>query len=174
MKRINLKYLLPSLLVGLFLIGCFPEDELAYNGPSVVEFKNHTLSVANSVLTARGIATTAGSQTDSTRTVLMNVRTTDTIYVQLVGPQVDEASTVDFSVRAASTAVEGTHYNFNPANARQVTIPANSSVGYILINPVPNSLPTVGNTVRIEIDLLGSSALPTSPKYDVFKVTLRR
>lgn len=174
MKIKNLLLIIPFILVSLFLTSCFPEDELAYSGPAVVEFKNHTLGMGNAVLTARGIVTQAGTQTDSTRTVLLNVRTTDTIYVQLVGPHQSQAINLDYSVRASSTAVEGTHYNFAVANTRQVTIPANSSIGYILINPVANSLPAVGDQVRIDIDLLGNSSFPTSVKYDVFKVTLRR
>jgi hypothetical protein len=173
MKKNSLKYILPLLMV-VSLVGCLPEDELEYNGPPLVEFKNHTRELVAAAATSRGIFTGAGTQTDSTRTVMMNVRTVDTIYVQLVGAQRPESATLSFQLRAASTAVEGTHYNFNPANTREVVIPANSSFGYILVNPVANSLPTVGNQVRIDIDLMGNDALIPSPNYDVFLLTLRR
>jgi hypothetical protein len=173
MKKYILRIVLPLIIAGMIL-GCLPEDELEYNGPALVEFKNHTREWNTAFRNTYGVYTGAGTQTDSTRTAMLNVRGTDTILVQLVGRQRASAEALTFSVRSSSTAVEGTHFNFNPAGTREVTIPANSSFGYILVNMVPNSLPTVGNEVRIDIDLEGNSALQPSPNYDVFKLTLRR
>jgi hypothetical protein len=165
-------------ITGIAATSCLPEDELTYEGPTVVEFKNHTLGKVNAFLDAQGIVRTPSTQVqnDSSRTILMNVRTTDTVYVQLVGPQLSTATEVDFTLRSSGTnmAVEGTHFNFVPANNRKVTIPANSSVGYLLIRPVANSLPTVGDLRAIRLDLKGNAAIKANPNYDSFIVTLRR
>jgi len=158
------------------LFGCLPNDHNTYTGASLLEFKNHLRGVNSTVLTTLGISTTAANaQTDSSRTALINVRGTDTIYVQLVGPQVASPITVNYTVRASgTTAVEGTHFNFIPANARTLTIPANSSVGYILVGMVPNSIPVVGNSVLLTIDLNGAAGIDPSPNYKVFKLKLQR
>lgn len=173
-----LKYILPVFLGAGLMISCFPEDELTYSGPPLVEFKNHTREWGTALLTARGIVTTAGTQTDSTRTVQEITRVRDTVLVQVVGPQSASDRTVDFSVRATSTAVHGTHYNFNASNSYNVasstgtvTIPANSSFGYLILDLIDAQ--AAAATVRVDIDLKGSSDLGPSPQFDVFKVTIR-
>ncbi|MBT1703127.1 DUF4843 domain-containing protein [Chryseosolibacter indicus] len=166
--------LILSFIAALAIVSCLPEDDLVYDSPAVVEFKNHTLGQYRDTLISKGISVVAGTQTDSTRSVLLNVRGTDTVYVQLVGPQRREDLQINFNVRASSTAVEGVHFNFRPAGARNVIIPANSSIGYILLDLIPNSLPTVGASVVTNIDLLGNEAIKPSPNYDVFKVTMVR
>jgi len=170
MKK-NILYTLFGCGLIASLFGCLPKDDNTYERDSVVEFKNHTRGVAAANLTARGITS---SSTDSTRTVLLNTRGTDTIYVQLVGPQTSSPLDVNFSVRGTSTAVEGTNYNFRPAGNRKVTIPANSSVGYLLVDMIPNSIATVGDTRILRVDLLGSSAIQPSANYKKFILTLRR
>lgn len=161
--------------IGL-LYGCLPdkaEDALVYKGPTQVEFKNFTLGQLTAALNSKGVyATTA--QTDSTRTVLLNSRGTDSVLVQLVGPQSSTPIDINYNVRPTSTAIEGTNYAFIPAGARKVTIPANSSSAYILISMIPNSITTVGTTRTIAIDLLGNAQIAPSPNYNKFIVTLRR
>ena len=161
-------------------MGCFPEDELTFEG-SNVEFKNHTREWGTGLLTTRGISTAAGSQTDSTRRVLEVTRVRDTVYVQLVGPQSSTDRTVNFTVRSTSTAVHGSHYSFNASNAYDaasstgsVTVPANSSVGYLILdlNVNPAAL-ALGALVRVDVDLTGSAEIAPLLNYDVFKVTIR-
>lgn len=164
------------------LIGCLPKDKNTYDGPSLVEFKNHTLAVNPTSLVTAGIVTSPASQaqTDSSRYILINTRVTDTIYVQLVGPQQSTAIDIPFIVRPTSNsatvtvATEGTHYNLVPAGTRKVTIPANSSVGYILVRPVANSLPTAGDLRRVIFDLDPAGPLKTSFNYKSFYLTLKR
>ncbi len=181
MKRLILfAFLLAS--VGVTVTSCFPEDENTYSGPTLVEFKNHTLGVTSTVLTARGIVNTTPTtqvQTDSTRFIMQNVRTSDTIYVQLVGPQQPTATTVPFTIRAAGdamapiVAVPGTHYNLDASNAgNTVTIPANSSVGFLIVRPVANSVP-VGSLRGVFIDLAKTGTFQPSPNYSKFKLYIK-
>lgn len=168
------KYILILFLaVCVMTFSCLPEDHLEYSGPTLVEFKNYTLGQLTSVLTAKGVSNSSstGTQTDSSRTVFVNVRGTDTVLVQLVGPQRNEPTVINYSVRSTSTAVEGTHYNFKPTGARSVTIPANSSFGYILMEIIPGSV--TSGTVNTKIDLLGNETIKANPNYDAFIVTIR-
>lgn len=175
--RTNILRILMIIGIGVAAVSCFPEDELTYSGPPLVEIKNHTLGMNSSVLTARGIVTTAGTQTDSTRSVREITRVRDTVYVQLIGRQTASDRTVTFKVRAASTAVHGTHYTFNAANnydvgtsTGEVIIGANKSIGYILLDLIDAQ--AAGASVKVEMDLEGSTELAPSPRYDVFKVTI--
>lgn len=165
-----------------FLSGCLPDkgsDALIYKGSTVVEIKNQKLGVSNLAaapyLTRLGIYTTT-AQTDSSRTVLISSRGTDSILVQLVGPQSSSPIDINYSVRtgAAYTAIEGTNYNFVPANARKVTIPANSSSTFILVSMVPGSVPTTETSRVLGIDLLGNSSVLPNANYSKFILTLRR
>jgi len=109
-----------------------------------------------------------------------NPRGVDTIYVQLVGPQVSTPTVINFSVRPStapvnpSTAVEGVNYDFIPVGTRSVTIPANSSVGYILTTVKPGVMTTAGSTARISIDLLGNGTVNANPNYNKFFLTIRK
>jgi hypothetical protein len=174
MKRLFLfAFLLAS--VGVTVTSCFPEDENTYAGPTLIEFKNHTLGVTSTVLTARGIVISPSTQvqTDSTRYIMQNVRTSDTIYVQMIGRQQPTATTVPFTVRASSDAVAGTHYNFDASNSgNTVTIPANSSVGFLIVKPVANSVP-VGSLRGVFIDLAKTGTFKPSPNYSKFKLYIK-
>ncbi len=170
-------YPVALLVLGTIFTGCFPEKSetaLIYNGPVVAEIKNFTLGQQASVLTAKGVSTTAGTQTDSTRTVMLNTRGTDSVLVQLVGPQSSAPIDVNFSVRSTSTAVEGTNYAFVPAGLRKVTFAPNTSLAYIRLNLVANSLTTVGDQRTVIIDLLSDGQVKPNPNFNKFIVTLRR
>ena len=175
MKKTFTYLILGSLFLS-GLIGCLPKDKNTYDGPSLVEFKNHTLAVNSATLASIGIVTSPASQsqTDSSRFILINTRVTDTVFVQLVGPQQSVALDIPFTVRPVSTAVEGSHYNLQPAGARKVTIPANSSVGYIIVKPIANSLTTAGDLRTLFFDLSAGGPVKTSVKYDSFYLTLKR
>ncbi len=168
-------YPIALFVLGTIFVGCFPEKaetRLIYDGPVVAEIKNFTFGQQASVLAAKGVFTT--TQTDSSRTVLLNVRGTDSVLVQLVGPQSAAPIDVNFRVRPTSTAVEGTHYTFNPAAARKVTFAPNTSLAYIKLNMIPNSLTTVGDQRTVIIDLLSDGQVKPNPNFSKFIVTLRR
>jgi hypothetical protein len=173
----KLKHFCLFLASAAALTSCMPDPEeeaLVYKGPGIVEFKNHTLGVISSVLDAKGIARTAGfTQTDSSRTVLINKRVTDTVFVQLVGPHRGSATDLNFDVQTTSTAVEGVHYSFRPAGNKKVIIPENSSRGIILVDVIPNSL--IGTeTVKLSLSLQGNQEIKPSKNYDSFHITFKR
>jgi len=115
-------------------------------------------------------------QVPSNPTLGANARGTDSILVQLVGPQRSTPTVVNYSVRPVSgtiTAVEGTNYSFIPAGARTVTIPANSSSAWILIN-IPATSDASGTSKTLAIDLLGASDAGASPNYAKFILTIRK
>lgn len=166
MKKILL-YGLTFFCLSICLSSCMPKDDLVYTGPSVIEFKNH-LQGRVAASQPAGIVSNGAL----TRSVRVNTRGTDTIFVQLVGPQLSVASVLPFTVNPQSTAVEGVHYKFNAASPKTVTIPANSSVGYLLVDMIPNSI--VGTaTYPLVLDLVGTDQIKPSPNYKTFTLTLR-
>ncbi|WP_462265589.1 hypothetical protein [Mucilaginibacter sp.] len=174
-----LKYILSAFISIGLLTGCLPdkaEKALVYKGPTVVEIKNQKLGVLATVLTKVGVYTST-AQTDSTRTVLLASRGTDSILVQLVGPQSSSPTDVIYTVRPVSTtltAQEGVNYTFVPAGARTVTIPPNSSSAYIQVKMIPGSIPTTETSRALAIDLVGNSQVGVSANYGKFILTLRR
>jgi len=180
------------------LSGCLPEKDdtrLEYNGPTEVEFKNFTAGQittlkrsdgsgleSNASLTGRGISTAAAdAQTDTTHAIHIGnpsptgfIRATDSILVQLVGPQVSTPTVVNFSVRSTSTAVEGTHFTFSPAGTRTVTIPANSSSAYILVNTIPNSVAAAPASATLILDLGGAPGIAPSYNFKSFYIKFEK
>jgi len=178
MKKI-ISYIIIVIAACTVITGCLPEKDdtrLEYKGPSVVEFKNPTLGQATALLTKNGISTAAAdAQTDTLHTVMINTRVTDSILVQLVGPQVSTPTVVSYTIRTVgTTAVEGTNFNFVPTGARTVTIPANSSSAYIFVAPVANSIATVGTSVMLILDLQGAPGVSPSFNYKAFYDKLKR
>ena len=162
-------------IYGLLLFGfssvltsCMPKDDLIYSGPAVAEFKNHLFGRVAASLPA-GVVSGA-TNVALGRRIRVTTRVTDTIFVQLVGPQFTSAVNIPFTIGAASTAVEGTHYNFVPTGARSVTIPANSSVGYILTKPVATSV-TGTATFPLILNLGSSDQVKASENYKTFTLT---
>ncbi|MBB2146345.1 hypothetical protein GM921_12660 [Pedobacter sp. LMG 31464] len=169
-------YPIALFVLGTIFVGCFPEKSetaLIYDGPVVAEIKNFTFGQQTSVLNAKGVVA-AVAQTDSSRTVLLNVRGTDSVLVQLVGPQSAAPIDVNFKIRATSTAVEGTHYNLVPAGVRKVTFAPNTSLAYIKVNMVANSLTTVGDQRTVIFDLQSDGQVKPNPNFNKFIITLRR
>lgn len=166
MKKLLL-YGLTVFCLSICLSSCMPEDDLVYTGPNVIEFKNHLQGRVTASLPVGVVSNGA-----LTRSVQVNSRVTDTIFVQLVGPQSSAASILPFTVNSASTAIEGTHFNFNAASPKTVTIPASSSVGYILVDMIPNSI-TGTATFPLILDLVGTEQIQPSANYKTFTLTLR-
>lgn len=177
MKNIIFKGL-AGLMILLVMASCLPEDNLAYEGPALVEFKNQTLGLndLHGALTNRGIVTNDASltQTALSRGIFLNSGVVDTIYVQLVGPHVANNTEVSFDIAAESTAVEGQHYRLLPEGARTVTIPANSSVGYILTEPIANSLEEEGEIRFVQFKLNESQSPAPNKNYATFKLSFKR
>ncbi len=163
MKNINI---LGLLVLAFNLFGCFTKPDRIYNGPTVVEFKNHragyTAAVNTSILNVtNGI---------NTRTVRQTIAS-DTIYVQLVGQQVEQATEVDYTIESTSTAVENTHYSI--ANKGKVSIPAKSSVGFIILQVRPAI--TIPTEIRIiNFTLVGNSNVKPSENFKQFAYTIRQ
>jgi hypothetical protein len=169
MKKIFI-YGLTLFGLSLSMVGCMPKDDLEYDGPNVVEFKNHLQSRVTASLPAGVTANGA-----LTRTIRVTNRVTDTIFVQLVGPQQSSPIDLNFNVDAASTSVAGTHYNLRPVGSTRVTIPANSSVGYLLTDVVAASIPvtTPATTYTLIFNLVGNEQIKASPNFSKFTLTLR-
>lgn len=98
-------------------------------------------------------------------------RIKDSIRVNLVGPQKNTSINVPFSIDPASTAVAGTHYAMITANS--VTIPANSSFGFIYFEVIDdNILPD--EIWKLKFSLIGNDANATvSSQYGVFTRSIR-
>lgn len=181
MKKISL-YIFSFLLLTISMVGCQEEREIIYTGPSVVEFKNHILGRNAAYRPAGVFANGTGTpMTLVSRHVSVNNRGRDSILVQLVGPQSASDIVINFGVGTMDVppaqqntlvpAVEGTHFNFvNPG--KTVTIPANSSSGWILIDPIPGST-TAGNQYYLALDLLGNDQVSPSHNYSRFTTYYR-
>jgi len=138
---------------------------------NAVNFKA-TAAVTVNVLSCATVGSTT-YQVPGNAALAANARGTDSILVQLVGPQRSTPTVINYSVRPASTAVEGTNYSFIPASARTVTIPANSSSAWILIN-IPATADASGTSKVLAIDLLGASDAAASANYAKFILTIRK
>lgn len=166
MKRLLLYGLAFASICTIFT-SCMPKDELVYTGPDVVEFKNHLLSRVAARQPA-GVTLNAVLS----RTASVNTRGTDTIYVNLVGPQKSTPTDINFSIGVGSTAVAGTHFNFRSTNTTKVTIPANSSTGFLLVDMIPGSI-TGTATFPLVLTLTGNGDVKPSENYKTFTLTLR-
>jgi hypothetical protein len=188
MKKNILYKTLALALVVTSLWGCLPKDDNTYDMDPVVEFKNTDFGVASAELNRRGVYSCA-AQTELSRTINQNAiavgslscsatssanaKVTDTVLVQLIGEQRSTPTVINYAINASSTAVEGTNYTLKPAGARSVTIPANSSFGYIIFD-VNNALTTAGTSAKVVFDLLGNDEVKASTNYKQFTVTIRR
>lgn len=144
---------------------CKPERDLTYTGPSVVEFKNDRVDAIN----ARFLA----NNTVNSRTLQQG--RTDSLLVQLVGPQRPESFIVTYEVDAKSTGVEDRNFRFLTQKG-VVTIPANASRAYIPINfpvGIPASAPA-STTVTLILNLMGNAEIPASQNYKQFTFTIRK
>ena len=174
--KLKFKNIAFLLLLAIALTSCLPEDKTEYKGETLVEFKNPTLGQLTAVLNQKGVVTSPAAQVQATlsKGILINTRTIDTLLVQLVGTQSSTPTDVTYSLKTTNTAVEGTHFNFATPGSRIVTIPANSSVGYILVKPLANSITTAGDTRTLAIDLVSASSAKISPNYATFTYSLKR
>jgi len=157
----------------------YPIGSKMLNGQlSTVDVPATTVNVLSCVAAEDGtglfVATPPVYRLASDPTLAANARGTDSIMVQLVGPQRSTPTVINYTVRPASTAVEGADYNFIPANARTVTIPANSSSAYILVNIPQKAVGAPITSVKLILDLQGASDAAASANYNKFLLTIRK
>ncbi len=85
---------------------------------------------------------------------------TTTVKVMLIGPHQSSAITLNVSVDAASTAVEGTHFDLG---ATAVTIPANSSFGEFTLIGHAAAFTGGGQSSNVVLALTTTGGVPVSP-----------
>lgn len=133
-------------LISTTLIGCFPENKTIYDGPLQVEFNPVTAT----------LRTAQATQYE--------------MKIQLIGPHQDVPINVRFEIDTAnSTSQLGTHFDFESMN---VTIPANSSFGYIKVNAIPQN---VTGITTLRVVLLGDDTgkVKAAENYKTFTLTIR-
>lgn len=151
-KIINLKKAGIAALLIILLASCVKDTtNTTYNGPDLVEFANpNYIAPVNPI--SRTVATTTTPKTDS-------------MFIQLVGPQRTTATSVTFAVDAASTAVSGTDYTFSTPSP--VTIAANTSG--VKVRVVINK---VTSQKKLIINLTGGDNVTPSANFKTFTFTL--
>lgn len=148
-------------ILSLALISCFEDS-----GLDIILDKTYV--EIDEATTVSGLAITK----IYTRT-LNGVGVKDSLRVNLVGPQRDAAVTVSFSIDAASTAVAGTHYSLTTTDG-SVTIPANSSFGYIKFLVLDDNIAPSTTTIDLKVSITSSLAdVLVSTKYGTFTRRIR-
>lgn len=126
---------------------CFPDNDKAFDGPTVLEFK----PIARTVR-ANAVAGSADA------------------LIQLVGPQLGSNLTLVFNIDPASTAVRGTHYNL-PASGT-VDLAANTSSVKIPVTLIPGSV-TAASGVRLILNLdQAAGGIQPNPNFRKYTLTI--
>lgn len=133
-------------LIATLLTGCFPENKTIYSGPLQVEFN----PVSATLRTAQA--------------------TSYEMKIQLIGPHQDVPINVRFEIDTAnSTSQLGTHFDFESMN---VTIPANSSFGFIRVNAIPQNVTGI-TTLRVVLTGDDTGKVKAAENYKTFTLTIR-
>lgn len=138
---------LSIMAVALFTTACFDESglEIVYDGPSVLEWDMASTGSTGTYLAGGGQAPT------------------ETITVNLVGPQRDQPTQVQWRVnQEASTAIEGVHYNI--VSDQNITIPANSNSADVEIEVLTDNFASPEERVTLVLELVGGD-LPVAANY---------
>jgi hypothetical protein len=195
-EKMIMKKALLYISIPLLLASCIKQVEKKFTGNPVVEIDATPLnSVAAGVNYPVLVRIPAGGRPLTTAdSTLRRWSGTVRIRVNLVGPHMAEDQTVGYKVFTGSPvptisypataagqtpsataatltvldAIPGTHYNALPGT---VTIPANSSFGYIDI-VVRNNGATAGQARFIGIQLDSSGSLKPNPNYNKIGVTI--
>ncbi len=146
----RIKILLLSLSLGLIVLQSCTKDKMdemgtVYTGTPVIEFAHLTGSLNRAV----AFPTTTATQT------------TDSVKIQLVGPQRGTPTTVTFQVDAASTGVAGTDYVNLTTTTNTAVIPANQSFVWIVFR---FNRPASG-TKTLVLNLVGGDDAGVSQNY---------
>ncbi|MBC7892759.1 MAG: hypothetical protein H7Y12_11135 [Sphingobacteriaceae bacterium] len=161
-----LKCLLGLVALSVSLSSCFENPSYTYEGPAVVELKNPRAGFATQ-------PTNNVSNGVRARTVRQSIAR-DSILVQLVGPLRPVATDLQYTIDAASTAVDGTHYQVVGTKGT-VSIPANASSTYVVFRILPGIPTTAPATqiVTLVLNLVGSTDVKPSENYKTFTFTIR-
>lgn len=167
-----------ALTVVSSLAGCneYIYPDLAYSGPSVVEFKNQYIGRSSTTVPALP-TTVISSFNQLTERRVTEAIALDSVLIQLVGPHQGSPITVNFNVEpfpaddgTINGAVENTNYTIL-GDSRSTTIPANSSFGWIRFN-VNDVLTTGALPVRFKITITSVNGAGISANYDEFDYTI--
>lgn len=155
------------LLATAVFPACRKERNLAYEGPSVLEFSN-PLTGVNTKTTGQSIGGASGIGGDEN----IPIRgLQDSVIVQLIGAQVATPTTVTYTV-TPGTAVEGVDFSIAGTKGTLV-IPANSSSAAIKLNLLNNSTTTTAvNTVTFTITGSDNPAITPSANLKTFVVSI--
>ena len=155
----RIKILLLSLSLGLIVLQSCTKDKMnevgtVYTGAPVIEFAHLTGSLNRSV---------AFSSTTATQG-------TDSVKIQLVGPQRATPTTVTFQVDPTSTAVAGTDYINLTTTTNTVVIPANQSFVWVVFR---FNRPASG-TKTLVLNLVGGDNVGVSQNYKTMTFTWKK
>jgi len=135
------------LFAAVFVCGC-KKSKVEFDQPTQVEFKPITATLAKGTVA---------------------VPATITILVQLVGAQQSTDISVPYTIDATSTAVEGLHYTSTGGTGGNIIIPANSSVGRLVLTSIPTS---TGTGRRLILLLTDGATVPVSQNYKKSTITV--
>lgn len=157
MKAIYKLFVFAGLLA--FASACFddPGTDILLDSGAVIEIQEATTATGLDISKSYNRVTDGNTLKDSIR-------------VNLVGPQQGSAVTVNFSIDATSTAVAGTHYNLITTGS--VTIPANSSYGFIYFEVIDDNI-APGEIWKLKFNLTGATGATVSTKYGAFTRSIR-
>jgi hypothetical protein len=150
MNKMKLYFTLACVMV--LATSCFDEKNPTYEGPAVIEFSNFTYAgLVKEVSQAQG---------------------DESLIVQLVTPQQDQALTLNYEIDAASTAVEGIHYTL--ASKGSFVIPAHESFGSIAVGLLPG-IDAANTTERrtIIFVLTGNPSVKVNENYKKLTLTIK-
>jgi hypothetical protein len=176
-------YIFNLIVIGLlFIFSACEKDKLKliYDGPTVVEFKNVYLEMQN-LLGASTINSFGIIASENTSLTSLTVRAasigTDSIRVQLVGPQLTQATTINYQI--SGDATEGQDYFVTDAAGNNISggnlsIPARRSHGniYLAINPAA-ALTLGADTVSITLTGTQDGSIKASKNYATFTYIIR-
>ena len=131
MKKFRILFLVLSFCTVL-MASCIKNDEVLFSG-SLVEmdaatWNANSVGVTYPILTRQPAAGRASSSTFTSDSIITRRSGIIRLRVNLVGAQKTTDTEVNYQVDPTSTAVAGTHFATLPG---KVTIPANSSFGFI-------------------------------------------
>jgi hypothetical protein len=149
MKKRSKIILLFGVIASTVFASCEAELQ-TYDGPTVVEFAPATASIKKGTTAAPG---------------------TYTAKVNLVGPQQGSDIVIDYEVDATATTAAAANSYAIEGTAGKITIPANTSFGYVKLNVVPANFPTTGSKT-VKLVLKGNAAVPASENYKTFTLTI--
>ncbi len=126
---------------------CFPDNDKAFDGPTVLEFKPIAKTVKSNAVAGSADA-----------------------FIQLVGPQLGSTLALTFNIDPASTAIRGTHYTV-PASGT-VDLAANSSSVILPITLISGSV-TAPAGVKLIINLdQAAGGIQPNPNFRKYTLTI--